>query len=78
MISTDSLREKEVINIRDGRFIGYIEDIDINLEKGKIEAVIIPQSKGMFSLFSSKEPEKIIKWEHVKTIGDDVVLVDIE
>lgn len=78
MVSTDLLKEKEVINIKDGRFLGYIGDIDINLEKGRIEAVIIPESKGMFSIFSGKQQEKVIKWEHVKTIGDDVVLVDID
>lgn len=78
MVSTDLLKEKEVINIKDGRFLGYIGDIDINLEKGKIEAVIIPGSKGMFNLFSGKQQDKVIKWEYVKTIGDDVVLVDVD
>ena len=48
MLSTDKLKHREVINIRDGRSIGYIEDIEINLEKGTIEGIVIPAERGLW------------------------------
>ena len=78
MISTEELKNKEVINIFDGRSMGYVSDIEINLEQGKIEGIIIPATKGFFNIFGRTEDDYIIRWENIKTIGDDVILVDID
>jgi sporulation protein YlmC with PRC-barrel domain len=43
MISTQDLRNKEVINIYDGKSLGYVYDIEVNLEKGIIEGLIVPE-----------------------------------
>ncbi|MBR4020111.1 MAG: PRC-barrel domain-containing protein, partial [Firmicutes bacterium] len=45
MLSTDKLKNREVINIRDGRSLGFICDIEVNLEKGTIEGIVIPAGK---------------------------------
>ena len=34
MLSTDKLRDKEVPNICDGRSIGFVSDIEVDLESG--------------------------------------------
>lgn len=75
MMSTYDIRNKEVINIYDGRSLGFVEDVELNLEKGTIEAIIIPGEKGFLGLFS-KSPELVIRWEDIRRIGDDVILVD--
>ena len=36
------LREKEVININDGRRLGYVCDVEVSLCKGEIEAIVVP------------------------------------
>lgn len=77
MLSTDRLKDREVINITDGKSLGFIKDIEVNLEDGTIEGIVIPQSKGMFSWFKSNESDITVKWESIKTIGDDVVLVEL-
>lgn len=76
MTSTYDLRTKEVINIYDGRSLGFVDDVELNLEKGTIEALIIPAERGMFGLFSKGE-DIIIRWRDIKRIGDDVILVDM-
>ena len=53
MLSTDKLKNKEVINIYDGRSIGFVSDIEVNIEKGTIEGIVIPSERG-FSPFSAK------------------------
>ncbi len=78
MLSTDKLKNKEVINVRDGRSLGFIYDIEVNLANGTIDGIIIPAERGLFRFFSNKEDDFVIKWDRVKTVGDDVVLVDVE
>ena len=77
MLSTDKLKHREVINIRDGKSLGYIEDIEVNLEMGTIEGIVIPTDRGIFSFFGSKSEDLVVKWDRIRTIGDDVVLVDL-
>lgn len=78
MISTDKLKNKEVINISDGRSLGFVYDIEVDLDKGVIDGIVIPGTRGFMGLFSKKEGDLVIKWDKVKTVGDDVILVDLE
>lgn len=78
MISTDKLKNKEVINIGDGRSIGFVYDIEVDLERGAIDGIVIPGTRGFMGLFSKSEGDTVIKWEKVRTVGDDVILVDLD
>lgn len=67
------LQSKQIITL-DGRLIGNIVDIIIN--EGKIENLIVEKSKFLISMLSSRN-EMEIKWSQIKTIGSDVILVDV-
>lgn len=77
MISTDKLKNKEVINIGDGRSLGFVSDIEVDLSKGVIDGIIIPGSRGFMGLFAKGEGDLVIKWDKVRTVGDDVILVEL-
>lgn len=77
MLSTDKLKNKEVINIYDGRSVGFVSDIEVDLEKGVIGGIVIPSERGFLGFFGRGENDILIKWEKVKTVGDDVILVDL-
>ena len=77
MLSTEGIKNKEVINICDGRSMGYVCDIEINLEEGVIEGIVLPGERGLFHIFGKNEGEFVIKWKDVKTIGEDVILVEV-
>ena len=77
MVSTADLREREIINIVDGRRLGFVADIEINLEKGKIEALIVPGQWRFLVLFG-KESDYIITWDQIRKIGEDVILVELK
>ena len=77
MISTDKLKNKEVINIADGRSLGFVYDIEVDLEKGVIDGIVRPGTRGFMGFFSKGEGDVIVKWDRVRTIGDDVILVDL-
>lgn len=77
MIKASDLREKEVINIGDGTRLGLIEDVEVNLDKGRIEALVVPGNGGILSLFSNKTNDYVISWKNIIRIGSDVILVDM-
>ncbi len=70
------LQAKDVINIVDGRKLGAIGDLDIDLESGVLRAMIIPAEGRFFGLLAGGE-EVVIPWTQIVKIGSDVVLVDL-
>jgi YlmC/YmxH family sporulation protein len=76
MIKTSDLRQREVINIMDGKRLGFVTDLDIDLENGKIKSIIVPGQNNVFSFFS-RSGDHIIPWEQIKKIGSDVILVEL-
>lgn len=69
-------KHKEVININDGKRLGYVQDVCADLETGIITSIIVPGSNKMLNIFSSNN-NIVIPWEKVKCIGDDLILVEI-
>ena len=39
MLNTADIRNKEVINIYDGKSMGFVCDIEINLKEGRIDGI---------------------------------------
>lgn len=69
-------KHKEVINIMDGKRLGFVQDVNADLETGTITSIIVPGSTRLISFFSSSN-DIIIPWENIKCIGDDIILVEI-
>lgn len=69
-------KHKEVINISDGKRLGFVQDVTANLETGTITSIIVPGNSNLFNIFSSGN-EIVIPWDKVKCIGDDLILVEI-
>ncbi len=69
------LRLKEAIHIADGERLGFVSDIEIDSDTGKIISISVPGAYKAFGLLG-KEPDRIIKWENIIKIGDDLVMVD--
>lgn len=69
-------KHKEVININNGKRLGYVQDVCADLESGSITDIIVPGEKGIKGMFRSND-DIVIRWEKIKCIGEDVILVDI-
>ncbi len=76
MVKISELRLRDVINIADGKRLGLIKDIDIDLDTGKIKAIILPGNNRPFSIFARND-ELVVNWEKIVRIGVDVILVDL-
>ena len=71
-------KHKEVINVCDGKRLGYVQDVCADLETGRITSIIVPGGTNkLMSLFSSSN-DIIIPWEQIHCIGDDLILVEVD
>ena len=50
MPKSSDFRTKEVINIRDGRRLGSIVDMEFNLQEGRITAIVVPGASRFLGL----------------------------
>ncbi len=73
--SINELKTKEVINISDGARLGYVSDVEINLADGRLTAIIVPGAYRLMG-FLGKDDDIIIKWENIKKIGDDIIIIE--
>lgn len=69
-------KHKEVVNITDGRRLGFVQDVNADLETGVITSIIVPGSSRFISMFSSNN-DIVIPWQNIKCIGDDIILVEL-
>lgn len=74
MMKISDFQTKDVVNVADGKKLGNIGDIDINLQNGKIDAIIISGTGKVLGFFGRDE-EVVIPWRNIVKIGEDVVLV---
>lgn len=70
------LRCKEVINIVDGKLLGHIIDIVVDLKTSCVKGLVVPMSKGFFSIFKQAQ-EIFIPYKNICKIGEDVILVEL-
>ena len=68
---------KDVINIVDGKKLGQISDLELDLRQGRIDSIVVPNQTEFFGLFGGGT-DVIIPWSNIVKIGADVVLVRID
>lgn len=77
MVKISDLRMREVVNILDGKKLGNISDIELDLDNGRVTAFILPGRVRGFSIFTKRE-EVVVPWEKIIRIGRDVILVEVQ
>ncbi len=70
------LRNKEVIDERACRRLGYVCDVEVDTSCGRVVAIIVPLSNGFLNVFGRCE-ELIIPWCDIISIGEDIILVEV-
>ena len=69
--NTSDLRERDVINLCDGKRLGYVCDFSVDTECGKICAIYV--SNNLFCFGGQKSVIKI-SWECISCIGEDTIV----
>ena len=69
-------KHKEVVNIVDGKRLGFVQDVTADLNSGVITSIIVPGNSRLINLFAGNN-DIIIPWQNIKCIGEDIILVEI-
>ena len=69
-------KHKEVVNITDGKRLGYVQYVCADLETGTITHIIVPGSSKIINIFAGNN-DIVIPWQKIKCIGEDLILVEI-
>jgi YlmC/YmxH family sporulation protein len=75
--SFQELRHKEVINIKTGAKLGYIDDIEVNVETASVIALVVYGRPRLFGLLG-RDDDIVIKCREIEVIGEDTILIKIE
>ena len=72
-VSFSDLKEKEIININNGKKLGHIVDILFDCSSGTVQGVVVPGERKLFK----KCDDIFIPLTKLRKIGDDVILVGL-
>lgn len=70
-------QSKDVVNIVDGKKLGQVSDLELDLRQGRIRSIVVPSQGRFFGFFSSGN-DVVIPWRNIVKIGLDVVLVKLD
>ncbi|MBQ4262674.1 MAG: YlmC/YmxH family sporulation protein [Bacilli bacterium] len=76
MMKLSELQRKNIINIRDGKIVGKIVDVEVDTNSGLLIKLIIEKAHLVRNIFSSEE-DITIKFTQIKKLGEDVILIDL-
>lgn len=73
----NELRDKQVVSVKDGAVLGYVSDVELDIQNGNLVSIVIPgRNRGLGLL--GREEDTIIPWENIEVIGNDTILVKFE
>lgn len=70
------LQRKDIVNLSDGKKIGRIIDVEINILDGSLVNLIIEKNKYFRNIFNS-ESDVLVRFNQIKKMGEDVILIDL-
>ena len=76
-MTLSDLRQKDVINTRDGRSLGRVCDIEFCPCDGRVTAIVVPGDFCLAALLRGEKTGVVIPWDRLCKIGDDVILADV-
>ena len=76
-IKFTQLQCKEVICIADGRRLGFVSDVQVEMPEGTVCAILVPGPGKVLGLCGHRDTY-CIPWSCIRKIGPDIILVDIK
>jgi len=69
------LRYREVINLCTGHRLGFVCDVEMEVNSGQVIALVVPGPCRFFGLFG-REEDYLIPFESISKIGSDIILIE--
>ncbi len=75
LVRISDLRTREVVNVVDGRRLGPICDMEVDLTTGEVKSIVVPGPARLMGILG-RYNDYVIPWERIRRIGLDVILVE--
>lgn len=75
--SLSDLKNKEIIDVKTGEKLGFVDDVEMDIESARVLALIVFGRPRFFGLFG-REKDLIIQCKEIMIIGEDVILISPE
>jgi YlmC/YmxH family sporulation protein len=72
--SLSELKQKEIIDITDGTKIGFVDDVEMDLETSSVTSLVVYGRPRFFGLLGRDE-DMIIRCEEISVVGKDTILI---
>lgn len=69
------MRSKEVICAEDGERLGFVSDLDFDIDTGRVKALLVPGSYRFMGVFG-REDDVYLEWDQITKIGDDLIIIE--
>ena len=69
------LKNKQVVCVSDGGVLGFVSDVEFDIETGNLTAIIIYGKPKLFGVFGREDDLRIL-WKDISVIGNETVLVN--
>ena len=71
------LRCKEVICVADGRRLGFVSDVQVEVPDGCLRAIVVPGPCRILGILGRRD-DYLIPWRCIRRVGPEIVLVDVK
>ena len=71
------MRNKEVINIKNGARLGYVDDVEFETETASVKSFIV-YGRTRFFGFLGREDDLVITCDEIEVIGIDTILISAD
>lgn len=75
-MNLSDLQVKEIVSVVDGKKLGKIVDVSVEIENGKINYFVAEQKKFFKRIFGNNLEVKFT-FDNIEKIGEDVILVKL-
>jgi YlmC/YmxH family sporulation protein len=72
------VQQKEIIDIKTGKSLGYIMDAFVNNDTGEIEYFVVEQPRKFYDVFTKESNVKKVYFKQIKAFGADVILIQLQ
>lgn len=69
------LKDRQVVCVKDGSILGFVGDIELDTESGKLSSIVIFGKAKGFGLFG-REDDMIVPWDSIEILGEETILVN--
>ena len=76
MTKISDFQSKDIVNITDGKKLGNIHDLEVDITTGQIHALYVSNHSRWTSMFQ-RDDEIRVAWSQIKSIGKDIIFVEL-